>query len=229
MSHGHADLRRQVRPGPARTATSRGGAARLAPQHAAALRLQRTVGNRGVAAIARASRRSWTAPLIQRVKFRANPPGTYPLARERQRLQLDPESLEADLPDAQYNFVAMDGTIWVSRTSGHPALAAGEDVDYAGMLLIRDGALAEWNNHSGHYQPTADEKGQAGLPIHLFTTWQQYEADGGWQCMKRALIAVEKPVRSFSGVPILVGDQSGYQPLGEAEGSSAKCPTCVIL
>ena len=80
-----------------------------------------------------------------------------------------------------YIFVVQDGKVFVSRptynpgtggVAGHIDVARGQPVQYAGELSFSGrgnrGVLRDWSNASGHYQPTADAAGQAGLPLGLF-------------------------------------------------------------
>lgn len=79
-----------------------------------------------------------------------------------------------------YNFVVIDSIIYVSKANrvfhgmpvGHLEIAQGRPVAYAGQIQFagrkKRGLLRFWDNSSGHYQPSADAAGQAGLPLELF-------------------------------------------------------------
>jgi hypothetical protein len=84
-------------------------------------------------------------------------------------------------PSGSYDFVTMpDGTIRVARPnntwdfSTHLGLSGGGEVNWAGSIRFGNnmgpnrGTILEWTNNSGHYQPPAYLRGNAGLPDDLF-------------------------------------------------------------
>ena len=84
-------------------------------------------------------------------------------------------------PSGSYDFVTMpDGTIRVARPnntwdfSTHLGLSGGGEVNWAGSIRFGNnmgpnrGTILEWTNNSGHYQPPAYLRGNAGLPDGLF-------------------------------------------------------------
>ncbi len=83
-----------------------------------------------------------------------------------------------------YNFVTLEGKVFIRRASarvagraiGHIDLAMGKDVDYAGRLYFsgrtKRGILRKWTNESGHYRPDPKFISNAGLPEKLFEAGQ---------------------------------------------------------
>nr|WP_059391470.1 hemagglutinin repeat-containing protein [Pseudomonas toyotomiensis] len=84
-------------------------------------------------------------------------------------------------PSGSYDFVTMpDGSVRVARPnvnqdfSTHLGLSGGGEVKYAGSIRFGNndgpsrGAITQWTNNSGHYQPPATLSGNAGLPQGLF-------------------------------------------------------------
>ena len=213
-------------------------------RQAAIQRLQATLGNRATRrALARGLAlqrppRPLRAPsggglALQRVKLPNKIPGKYPL--DKGRLPLTLAGTKVNITDGQYNFVVMDEGIFVSQTSGHPMLAGGAPVEYAGMLYVTKEELVAWNNHSGHYEPPEDVNDQAGFPKESFSTWQQWEK-GGWPHLRNHLVD-DRPPFDFStlkGTPIPLN--KGYERLEEDENADAPgtgqnklCPGCTIL
>lgn len=186
------------------------------------MQMQRMIGNQAVTQLMNSHKSS-----IQMVKIKNKIPGKYPLDNSSEVLQLSGTSV--NLSDGQYNFVVMDGEIRVSVKSGHPVLAGGADVDYAGMLLVKHSELMGWNNHSGHYEPDEGNKSQAGLPVDIFSTWQEWQSDG-WPQLRSPLInnlEDRKPLIP-RGIPIPI---SNYRQLDneESDSESKKNKCCVIL
>ncbi|HKX29237.1 MAG TPA: RHS repeat-associated core domain-containing protein [Blastocatellia bacterium] len=64
------------------------------------------------------------------------------------------------------------GRFAAERPVGHIDLADGKKVDYAGRIQFSGrtnrGSIRWWDNGSGHYQPTKEHAGQAGLPMDSF-------------------------------------------------------------
>jgi RHS repeat-associated protein len=72
-----------------------------------------------------------------------------------------------------YNFVTVNGKIYVDTKAGHIDLSMGEPVDYAGQIRFgrntsTRGQLVEWTNASGHIAPGAAYAHQARLPMDKF-------------------------------------------------------------
>jgi hypothetical protein len=90
---------------------------------------------------------------------------TYWLREEETNLPIRPSGL--------YNFVRVEptGPIHLSKIDGHPALAEGQPVEYAGEMVFDDGRMRYWSNASGNYMPKADLHDQAGLPEDKFLTY----------------------------------------------------------
>jgi hypothetical protein len=91
---------------------------------------------------------------------------TYWLREEETHLPIRPSGL--------YNFVRVEakGPIHMSKIDGHPALADGQPVEYAGEVMFDDGRMRFWSNGSGNYMPNADLHDQAGLPGDKFLTYE---------------------------------------------------------
>ncbi len=79
-----------------------------------------------------------------------------------------------NVPNQQYNFVrTRDGEMLLHNRYRHPSIANGKQVLYAGEIFFNNGQLQWWSNGSGHYQPCADDAGQANLPMDNFYSYQQ--------------------------------------------------------
>ena len=87
-------------------------------------------------------------------------------------------------PSGSYDFVTMpDGVIRVARPnntvefSTHLGLSGGGEVNWAGSVRFGNnmgpnrGTILGWTNKSGHYQPPAYLRGNAGLPDGLFRSY----------------------------------------------------------
>jgi hypothetical protein len=202
------------------------------PTPQGALPLQRVTGAptvQGALVSASSATSGMTAEAIQRVKISNKVPGRYPLDNTRQQIHLNGTSV--NISDGQYNYVVMDGSIFVSAASnaGHPLLAEGKAVDYAGMLKIEEGELVGWNNHSGHYRPEEGLKGQAGMPLDLFSTWQQWQT-GGWP-NRHPMTGGQEHVHIPRGIPI---PPNSYSILDDEDGANSRksnklCPGCTIM
>ncbi len=79
-----------------------------------------------------------------------------------------------NVPNQQYNFVrTRDGEMLLHNRYRHPSIAEGKQVLYAGEIFFNNGTLQWWSNGSGHYQPYAEDAGQANLPMDHFYSYQQ--------------------------------------------------------
>lgn len=79
-----------------------------------------------------------------------------------------------NVPNQQYNFVrTREGEMLLHNRYRHPSIAEGKQVLYAGEIFFNNGKLEWWSNGSGHYQPGADDAGQANLPMENFYSYQQ--------------------------------------------------------
>ena len=79
-----------------------------------------------------------------------------------------------NVPNQQYNFVrTREGEMLLHARYRHPSIAEGKQVLYAGEIFFNNGQLEWWSNGSGHYQPDADDAGQANLPMDQFYSYQQ--------------------------------------------------------
>ena len=79
-----------------------------------------------------------------------------------------------NVPNQQYNFVrTREGDMLLHNRYRHPSIAEGKQVLYAGEVFFNNGRLEWWSNGSGHYQPGADDAGQANLPMDRFYSYQQ--------------------------------------------------------
>lgn len=125
-------------------------------------------------------------------------------------------------PNGVYNFVRVrgqrrnDGSIFVSPKLPHAHLAAGRPVLYAGTAKLESGKLDWWSNFSGTYQPIAEFRGQASLPVDKFVRWQKLQLGG--TSMQRGMLGErrqqaapqrqEAPERQESATPAK-GDKKG--------------------
>lgn len=84
-------------------------------------------------------------------------------------------------PSGSYDFVTLpDGRIRVARPNTNPdfsthlGLSSGGEVNFAGSIRFGNnmgpnrGSIIQWTNSSGHYQPPAHLRDNAGLPDYLF-------------------------------------------------------------
>ena len=79
-----------------------------------------------------------------------------------------------NVPNQQYNFVrTREGDMLLHNRYRHPSIADGKQVLYAGEIFFNNGKLEWWSNGSGHYQPGAEDAGQAKLPMERFFSYQQ--------------------------------------------------------
>jgi hypothetical protein len=87
-------------------------------------------------------------------------------------------------PNGVYNFVRIQGAtrneanLYVSPRMPHAHLAGGRPVLYAGTAKLDAGKLDWWSNYSGTYQPVAEFRAQAKLPVDKFVTWQKLQMQG---------------------------------------------------
>ncbi|MBW4614023.1 MAG: hypothetical protein KME21_12260 [Desmonostoc vinosum HA7617-LM4] len=80
-------------------------------------------------------------------------------------------------PNGEYNFIVQGGNIYIARQKfglgDHIDITKGNNVDFAGQIRFghnkkNKGQIKYWNNASGHYKPSVNEAGNAGLPLDLF-------------------------------------------------------------
>jgi len=106
----------------------------------------------------------------------SQPDGSYRV-RSAERNTLAP-------PNGGYNFVRIQGAtrneanLYVSPRMPHAHLAGGRPVLYAGTAKLDAGKLDWWSNYSGTYQPVAEFRAQAKLPVDKFVTWQKLQMQG---------------------------------------------------
>jgi len=106
----------------------------------------------------------------------SQPDGSYRV-RSAERNTLAP-------PNGIYNFVRIQGAtrneanLYVSPRMPHAHLAGGRPVLYAGTAKLDAGKLDWWSNYSGTYQPVAEFRAQAKLPVDKFVTWQKLQMRG---------------------------------------------------
>src|SRR5687767_4948728 len=83
-------------------------------------------------------------------------------------------SHSVNVPNQQYNFVrTREGEMLLHNRYRHPSIAEGKHVLYAGEVFFNNGRLEWWSNGSGHYQPSADDADQGGLPMDRLYSYQQ--------------------------------------------------------
>jgi hypothetical protein len=96
-------------------------------------------------------------------------------------------------PSGVFNFARVQGVtrndahIYASSQLPHASLAQGKPVIYAGTAKFDAGKLEWWSNYSGTYQPIAEFRAQARLPIDKFTPWQKLQMGGA--AMQRGTFA----------------------------------------
>jgi RHS repeat-associated protein len=93
-------------------------------------------------------------------------PGDVPLGRTAGTLA----ELQVGEATGTFDFVVQEGKVTLGE--GHPYLAGGGRVDYAGSITLSEGLITRWTNASGHFRPAAQFAGQAGLPMSHFTPVQ---------------------------------------------------------
>jgi len=87
-------------------------------------------------------------------------------------------------PSGVFNFVRVHGRtrndahLYASSQLPHAMLAQGKPVIYAGTAKLDSGRLEWWSNYSGTYQPIAELRGQAKLPVDKFMPWQKLQMGG---------------------------------------------------
>ncbi len=126
-------------------------------------------------------------------------------------------------PNGVYNFVRVrgqrrdDGSIYVSPKLPHAHLAAGRPVLYAGTAKLESGKLDWWSNFSGTYQPIAEFRAQARLPVDKFVTWQKLQLGGtsmqrGMLGERRQSAAPERPKEERRAAPAPKDEKKGPEP-----------------
>ncbi|MFV0549943.1 MAG: hemagglutinin repeat-containing protein, partial [Limnobaculum xujianqingii] len=84
---------------------------------------------------------------------------------------------ELRTPKGNYDFIQRDGKIYIAPTrnesdiSGHLSLSKGMDVEFAGQIQFsQKGGMKNWDNMSGHYQPSASAAPNVNLPQDKFVS-----------------------------------------------------------
>jgi hypothetical protein len=101
-------------------------------------------------------------------------------------------------PNGVYNFVRVQGatrneaSLYVSPRMPHAHLAGGRPVLYAGTAKLDAGKLDWWSNYSGTYQPVAEFRAQAKLPVDKFVNWQKLQMQGVG--MQRGMLNDRRPM-----------------------------------
>jgi hypothetical protein len=146
------------------------------------------VVQRAAAATFAATKRVTGRPQGSAEELVSQPDGTF---RVR-----DPERGTLAQPNGVYNFVRVrgarrdDASLYVSPRMPHAHLAAGRPVLYAGTARLESGKLDWWSNFSGTYQPIAEFRSQASLPVDKFVTWQRLQLSGVG--MQRAMLGEKR-------------------------------------
>ena len=128
-------------------------------------------------------------------------------------------------PNGVYNFVRVrgqrrdDGSIYVSPKLPHAHLAAGRPVLYAGTAKLESGKLDWWSNFSGTYQPIAEFRAQASLPVDKFVTWQKLQLGG--TSMQRGMLGE----RRLSAAPQRPREERAAAPKDEKKGQEPAART----
>lgn len=66
----------------------------------------------------------------------------------------------------------------MGKACGHPLLAEGKSVLYAGEVEFDENAqIMRWTNKSGQYRPNTDLSHQAGLPLDKFWSYGDTHGD----------------------------------------------------
>ena len=78
--------------------------------------------------------------------------------------------LQAAQTTGSFDFVVQNGKTVLGQ--GHPFLAGGGRVEYAGTIDMLEGQVVRWTNGSGHFKPAAQFAGNAGLPMDAFSPVQ---------------------------------------------------------
>ena len=126
-------------------------------------------------------------------------------------------------PSGVFNFVRVHGQtrndahLYASSQLPHAALAQGKPVIYAGTAKLDSGRLEWWSNYSGTYQPIAEFRGQAKLPVEKFMPWQKLQMGGA--SMQRGTFTD----RTAKAAPVAKRDQMPAKPAA-AESGTAKQP-----
>jgi len=124
-------------------------------------------------------------------------------------------------PSGVFNFVRVHGLtrndahIYASAHLPHASLAQGKPVIYAGTAKLDSGRLEWWSNYSGTYQPIAEFRAQAKLPVDKFMPWQKLQMGGA--SMQRGTFTD----RTAKAAPEARRDQATAKP---AESLPAKPP-----
>lgn len=189
------------------------------PPRAAAQRLQPpSVVQRAAAATFAPTKRVTGRPQGSGEELVSQPDGTF---RTR-----DAERGTLGQPNGTYNFVRVQGqrrgdtSLLVSPRLPHAHLAAGRPVIYAGTARLEAGKLDWWSNFSGTYQPIAEFRAQAALPVDKFITWQRLQLGGIG--MQRGMLGERRrqaaPTQDKADKPTEPRGESGARDAGDGKG-----------
>jgi len=125
-------------------------------------------------------------------------------------------------PSGVYDFVRVHGLtrndahLNASAHLPHATLAQGKPVIYAGTAKLDSGRLEWWSNYSGTYQPIAEFRAQAKLPVDKFMPWQKLQMGGA--SMQRGTFTE----RTAKAAPEAKRDEKPGPKPGAAEAGAAK-------
>lgn len=126
-------------------------------------------------------------------------------------------------PSGVFNFARVQGVTrndahtYASSGLPHASLAQGKPVIYAGTAKFDAGKLEWWSNYSGTYQPIAEFRAQARLPIDKFTPWQKLQMGGA--AMQRGTFADRSATAAPEAKPVTAAK---WEPPKPAAPSPAK-------
>jgi hypothetical protein len=131
-------------------------------------------------------------------------------------------------PSGVFNFARVQGVtrndahIYASSQLPHASLAQGKPVIYAGTAKFDAGKLEWWSNYSGTYQPIAEFRAQARLPIDKFTPWQKLQMGGA--AMQRGAFAERSAKAAPEAKPAAAAKWEAPKPAapGSAKPAEAK-------
>ncbi len=143
-------------------------------------------------------------------------------------------------PNGVFNFVRVHGQtrndahLYASSQLPHAALAQGKPVIYAGTAKLDSGRLEWWSNYSGTYQPIAEFRGQAKLPVDKFMPWQKLQM-GGASMQRGSFIdrtakaapeskRVERPAEAAKPAAAPARSEAAKPAAGKAAAPAAAAP-----